>query len=152
MRLLAVDDEVDLLLLYRVVLDADGHEIVEATTGADALRLAREAASSEPFDLVLLDMMLPGMDGFGVLAGLAEEPATRDLPVVIVSARISVDDQIRGLESGAVAYLTKPFSIEHLRALIQDVGTRPREDLHRLRVEALDRLGGSDGASSSSSA
>jgi DNA-binding response OmpR family regulator len=151
-RLLAVDDEVDLLLLYRVVLDADGHEIVEATTGADALRLAREAASSEPFDLVLLDMMLPGMDGFGVLAGLAEEPATRDLPVVIVSARISVDDQIRGLESGAGAYLTKPFSIEHLRALIQDVGTRPREDLHRLRVEALDRLGGSDGASSSSSA
>lgn len=141
MRLLAVDDEVDLLLLYRVALEADGHEIVEATAGADALQIARDAASSEPFDLMLLDMMLPGIDGFGVLSGLAGDPATSDLPVVIVSARISASDQIRGLEAGAIAYLTKPFSIDYLRELVVSVGSMPRGDLHRIRLEALDRLG-----------
>lgn len=142
MRLLAVDDEEDLLLLYRVALAADDHDIVTVMTGADALRVARESASSEPFDLMLLDMMLPGVDGFGVLAGLAEDPATSDLPVIIVSARISVGDQVRGLEAGAVAYLTKPFSIDNLREIVQAVGSMPRGDLHRLRVEALERLGG----------
>lgn len=148
MRLLAVDDEVDLLLLYRVALDHDGHEIVEATTGLEALRLAREAAQADPFDLVLLDLMLPGLDGFGVLAELKDDPATRDLPVVIVSARISVDDQILGLESGAVAYLAKPFSLEHLSEVIKSVGTAARDELERLRLDALRRLGADDPAGS----
>lgn len=148
MRLLAVDDEVDLLLLYRVALDHDGHDIVEATTGLEALRLAREAAPADPFDLVLLDLMLPGLDGFGVFAELKEDPATRDLPVIIVSARISVDDQIRGLQSGAVAYLTKPFSIEQLREVVRDVGAAARSDLERLRLDALRRLGADDPAGS----
>jgi DNA-binding response OmpR family regulator len=146
MRLLAVDDEVDLLLLYRIALETDGHEIVDATNGVDALRLARDAAASDPFDLVLLDMMLPGIDGLDVLTGLREEPATRDLPVVIASARISVDDQIRGLQSGAVAYLTKPFAIEDLRELVRSVGTLAPGELHQLRIDALQRLGAGDGA------
>jgi len=144
MRLLAVDDEIDLLLLYRIALEVDGHEIVEATNGLDALRLAQDAAASDRFDLVLLDMMLPGIDGLEVLTRLHEEPTTRDLPVVIVSARISVDDQIRALQSGAVAYLTKPFAVEHLREVVQSVGSLPRDGLDQLRVDALQRLGADD--------
>lgn len=146
MRLLAVDDEVDLLLLYRVALEVDGHEIVEATNGTDALQRAREAATSEPFDLVLLDMMLPGIDGLDVLAGLRGDPATRDVPVVIVSARIGVDDQIRGLEAGAIAYLTKPFSIDQLRGLIRAVGAAPRSEVERRRSDTLGQLRADDPA------
>ena len=119
---------------------------MEATNGTDALQRAREAATGEPFDLVLLDMMLPGIDGLDVLAGLRGDPATRDVPVVIVSARIGVDDQIRGLEAGAIAYLTKPFSIDHLRGLIRAVGAAPRSEVERRRSDTLGQLRADDPA------
>lgn len=137
MRVLVVDDEVDLVLLYRVSLECDGHEVAGATTG----RAGLDAALAGDFDLVLLDMMLPGLDGFGVLAGLRNDPRTMQLPVVIVSARIGVDDQIRGLESGALAYLTKPFSIERLQSLVSSVGTMDAATMDRLRADAVARLG-----------
>lgn len=136
MRVLAVDDDVDLLLLYRVTLETDGHDIVEATDGLKAL----EAARNGGFELVLLDMMLPRLDGFGVLAGLGSDPRTAELPVVIVSARISVEDQLRGLEGGALAYLTKPFSIPGLRSLVSSIGSMDPGARHRLRSDALARL------------
>ncbi len=137
MRVLTVDDDVDLLLLYRVTLESDGHEVSEATTGPAAVEAARAGA----FDVVLLDMMLPGLDGFGVLAALSDDPTTHELPVVIVSARVGLDDQTRGLDSGAVAYLTKPFSISRLRSLVTSIGAMSRDALGELRREALARIG-----------
>lgn len=137
MRVLVVDDEVDLLLLYRVSLECDGHDVFEAANGWDAVESARVG----DFELVLLDMMLPGLDGFGVLAELARDPRTADLPVVIVSARIGVEDQIRGLESGAVAYLTKPFSIDGLRSLVSSIGAMDAKALQQLCADGLARLG-----------
>lgn len=137
MRVLAVDDDEDLLLLYRVTLESDGHEMSEATTGQDALA----AVEIGDFELVLLDMMLPGLDGFGVLAELGRDRLTDELPVVIVSARIGVEDQRRGLESGAVAYLTKPFSIDRLRSLVSSIGAMDPHGRRRLRREAIARLG-----------
>lgn len=136
MRVLAVDDDVDLLLLYRVTLETDGHDVAEATDGLGALGAARTGG----FELVLLDMMLPGLDGFGVLAGLSDDPRTAELPVVIVSARITVEDQVRGLEAGALAYLTKPFSIPHLRSLVSSIGAMDPTARHKLRSDALARL------------
>lgn len=137
MRVLAVDDDVDLLLLYRVTLESDGHEVSEAINGRDALDMLRDGQ----FELVLLDMMLPGLDGFGVLAELGHNRLTNELPVVIVSARISIDDQIRGLESGAVAYLTKPFSIDRLRSLVVSIGAMDAEARRQLHRDAMARLG-----------
>lgn len=137
MRVLVVDDDPDLVLLFRVALESDGHDVSEATDGRHAL----EVALGGSFELVVLDMMLPGLDGFGVLAELGRDPRTRELPVVIVSARTSVDDQIRGLESGAVAYLTKPFRIDRLRSLVSSIGAMDPGTRHRLRDDAMARLG-----------
>jgi len=105
-RVLAVDDDVDLLLLYRVTLESDGHEVAEATTGPDAL----EAARAGNFEIVLLDMMLPGLDGFEVLTALGDDP------------------------------LTKPFSIERLRSLVASIGSTGTDELHQLRADALARI------------
>ncbi len=136
MRILAVDDDADLLLLYRVTLESVGHEVSEATTGRGAL----EALKVGDYEVVLLDMMLPGLDGFGVLAALGRDPLISELPVVIVSARVSVEDQLRGLESGAVAYLTKPFSIDRLRSLVTAIGGMDAAARRRLRGDAIARL------------
>jgi len=141
-----VDDEVDLLLLYRVSLEGDGHEVSEATNGLDAVETARVGK----FELVLLDMMLPGLDGFGVLAELGRDPRTKELPVVIVSARTGVDDQIRGLESGAVAYVTKPFRINRLRSLVSSISAMDAGARNRLREDAMARLGPAGNGSSPS--
>lgn len=137
MRILAVDDDEDLLLLYRVGLESDGHQVSQATSGVAAVESARGGA----FDLVLLDMMLPVLDGFGVLDALSSDPSTSGLPVIIVSARVGISDQLRGLECGAVAYLTKPFSVDGLRGLVASIGALDRDALNRLRADALTRIG-----------
>lgn len=136
MRVLAVDDDKDLLLLYRVTLESDGHEVSEATSGVAAL----QAAHAGTFDLILLDMMLPEIDGFGVLDALGAGHLTDELAVVIVSARVGIEDQIRGLQSGAVAYLTKPFSVDVLRSLVTSLGAMDHDDLDALRSESLARI------------
>jgi putative two-component system response regulator len=104
--ILAVDDtesNIDILL------DALGseYEIVVALDGESALEIVAE---DKP-DLILLDIMMPGIDGFEVLGRLKASPATADIPVVILSARTGSDDWARGLELGAADYLTKPFDI-----------------------------------------
>lgn len=141
MRILAVDDDLDLLLLYRVMLESDGHEVNQATNGSAALTAAREG----DFELVLLDMMMPEIDGFGVLAAMSEDPRAGQAPVVIVSARVGVADQLRGLDAGAVAYLTKPFSIDRLRSLVSSIGAMRAEEVQSLRRDAMARLGSSSG-------
>lgn len=139
LRILVVEDETDILFLYRVMLEGDGHEVTEATNGLDAVALA--VAGADAFDLVLLDMMLPDLDGFGVLAALAADARTKDLPVVIASARIAVEDQLRGLRAGAVGYLTKPFSIDRLVSTVRSIGRMTAAERTRARDAAIARLG-----------
>lgn len=138
MRVLAVDDEEDLLLLYRVTLESAGHEVTVASDGVSGLDEARAG----DFELVLLDMMLPGLDGMGVLSALGEEGALEQLPIVIVSARVSIEDQLRGLAAGALQYLTKPFSLDLLRSTVASIGAMDAGERRRLRRDALVRLGG----------
>ena len=104
---LAVDDEPDILAIVKVNLELDGHEVVLARSGAEALELVRR----QPPDLVLLDIMMPGIDGWDVLARLKRDPDLKaaTVPVVMLTARTADDDRVRGGIEGAICYLTKPF-------------------------------------------
>ena len=105
-RILAVEDEPDLVELIKCHLLRAGHLVATAGTGWDALEQIRR----ERPDLILLDLMLPDLDGFGVCEILRRDPATATIPIIIVSAWSSPDTRHLGLELGALDYLTKPFS------------------------------------------
>jgi DNA-binding response OmpR family regulator len=114
-RVLIVDDEPDVLLMLRVNLEADGFETALAADGETAL----QRVGDDHFDLMLLDVMMPVMDGWGVLEAL---PTVADPPkVIVVSAKSSYRDVCRAIESGAVDFVTKPFSAPELAALVQRV-------------------------------
>jgi DNA-binding response OmpR family regulator len=104
-RVLVVDDEDAMRLLFRVNLSLAGFEIVEADDGQAALERVREG----DVDLVLLDVMMPGLSGFEVAERLRDDAATSRVPLVFVSARADAQDIRRGLDLGALDYITKPF-------------------------------------------
>jgi two-component system alkaline phosphatase synthesis response regulator PhoP len=105
-RVLLVDDDPALRLLYRFNLEASGVDVVEAPDGESALQLLE----SELPDVVLLDVMMPGLDGWAVAERLAGDPRTASLPVIFITARAEDEARARGLELGAAAYLVKPFN------------------------------------------
>jgi two-component system phosphate regulon response regulator PhoB len=105
-RVLVVDDEPDIVALVAYHLAKAGYRVSTAATGPDALRAAREERPA----LIVLDLMLPGMSGFDVLEKLRAHDATRDVAVLMLTARREEPDRIRGLTLGADDYLTKPFS------------------------------------------
>ncbi|HEX2781361.1 MAG TPA: response regulator, partial [Gemmatimonadaceae bacterium] len=105
-RILVVDDEPDICALVAYHLAKSGYRVSTAGTGDEALASARE---EEPA-LVVLDLMLPGLSGFEVLERLRAAQQTRDVPVLMLTARREEEDRIRGLSLGADDYLTKPFS------------------------------------------
>jgi len=109
-KILAVDDEPDLIDLMQYHLARAGHEVTTATNGWEAIHSVRQ---NRP-DLILLDLMLPDLDGFGVCEILRRDPLTATIPIVIVSAWSSPDSRNLGLELGALDYLTKPFSPHEL--------------------------------------
>ncbi|HEV8630729.1 MAG TPA: response regulator [Thermoanaerobaculia bacterium] len=116
-KILVVDDEPDVLRMLQVVLGRRGHVVLTAGTGIEGL----VTAQGERPDLVLLDIMMEGMDGWEVLKLLKLEQGTRDIPVVMLSARVEPRDKIRGLQEGAVDYITKPFSVRDMLATIEAV-------------------------------
>jgi DNA-binding response OmpR family regulator len=109
-RVLVVDDEEGIRVLCRVNLELGGYEVLEAADGFTALEVAR---SKRP-DLIFLDIMMPRMDGWEVLERLKEDPATASIPVVLLTARTSEEDQIRGWGEGILEYLSKPFNPQRL--------------------------------------
>ena len=109
-RILVVDDEADITALVAYHLAKAGYRVATAATGRDALRAARE----ERPDLVVLDLMLPGVSGFDVLAELRRLDETKDLGVILLTARKEEPDRIKGLTLGADDYLPKPFSPQEL--------------------------------------
>jgi CheY-like chemotaxis protein len=104
-RVLVVDDEPDVLLLCRLNLEQHGHEVFEAGNGEEALRAVRERRP----DLIVLDLMLPGVDGYGVLEALRNEGSTPGVKVLVLSAKSLQADRDRSRQLGAEAFLTKPF-------------------------------------------
>ena len=105
-RILVVDDEEDILELVRYNLTKEGYHVTGALTGEDAIQKAR----SESFDLIVLDLMLPGIDGLEVAKRLKNSPKTEQVPIVMLSAKGEEADIVTGLELGADDYITKPFS------------------------------------------
>jgi PAS domain S-box-containing protein len=130
-------DEPDLVLLCRLNLEAEGFEVREARTGREAL----DAVASDPPGVVVLDVMMPELDGWHVLAALRSDPATADLPVVMLSARAHERDQIRGWQLGATNYLTKPFDPEQMVRAVRDaLAPKDPEEIERRRSSSIERL------------
>lgn len=115
--ILLVEDEAALITLLRYNLEKEGFRLVEAHDGEEALVVAKE----EQPDLILLDWMLPLLSGLHVCRQLRREPTTRDTPIILLTARSEESDKVRGLESGADDYITKPFSPAELLARVRAV-------------------------------
>lgn len=124
-HVLVVEDEAPLVTLLRYNLEKQGFHVDEAGDGGEALARIAEA----PPDLVLLDWMLPTLSGLEICRQIRRRPATRNLPVIMLTARAEDQDAVRGLETGADDYITKPFSTEALiarmRALLRRSGAVP---------------------------
>jgi DNA-binding response OmpR family regulator len=121
-RVLVVEDETDVAALLRHNLAREGYDVALAGNGADALRQARERRP----DVVLLDLMVPRLNGWEVCRRLRQEPETAAIPVIMVTGRAEEGDKVLGFEVGADDYVTKPFSIRELLARIRAVTRRGR--------------------------
>jgi len=117
LKILAVDDERHIVRLVQVNLERAGYEVVTAFDGREAL----EKVESERPDLVVLDVMMPYMDGFEVLQTLRKNQSTRDLPVIMLTAKAQDADVFRGWQSGVDCYLTKPFNPMELIAFVKRI-------------------------------
>lgn len=117
MQVLVVDDEVSIRELLSFNLKKNAYDVLEAADGRQALKMVQE----EKPDLLLLDLMLPEMDGLEVCRRLKEHPATADIPVIMLTARDEEIDKVLGLELGADDYVTKPFSMRELLSRIKAV-------------------------------
>jgi DNA-binding response OmpR family regulator len=136
---LVVDDERSIRLLCRVNLSASGIDVLEAENGTKALELARR----ERPDLVLLDVMMPDVDGWTVARELAEDDRTREIPVVFLTARAEAADKRMGQQLGGVGYLVKPFDPvtigDFVEGVIERVERGEREQLTRGITSTPDR-------------
>jgi CheY-like chemotaxis protein len=121
-RVLIVDDEIAIRLICRLNLRSAGFDTLEASDGASAIALAR----AERPDLILLDIMLPELDGWHVAEELAANDETREIPIVFLSARSESGDQIRGHGAGGVGYITKPFDPLAMTNVVRDALERVR--------------------------
>ena len=139
-RVLVIDDEAPIRLLCRVNLEAEGMQVLEAPDGPTGLERAREEAP----DVILLDVMIPGVDGWQVAEELLEDERTNRIPVVFLTARAELQDRARGLDLGGVDYITKPFNPIELapmiRELLHRVGAGERDELRRAKLAELRAL------------
>jgi two-component system, OmpR family, alkaline phosphatase synthesis response regulator PhoP len=116
-KILAVDDEKHIVRLVQVNLERQGYEVVTANDGKEALKKVEE----ERPDLVVLDVMMPYMDGFEVLQNLRRNSATRDIPVIMLTAKAQDADVFKGWQSGVGCYLTKPFNPMELISFVKRI-------------------------------
>ena len=138
-RVLVIDDEAPIRLLCRVNLEAEGMEVLEASDGPSGLDLAR----AERPDVILLDVMMPGLDGWGVAEALLEDERTAEIPIIFLTARAEFRDRARGLDIGGVDYITKPFNPVELAPLVRGLLDRlERGERDELRREKLTELRG----------
>jgi DNA-binding response OmpR family regulator len=133
-RVLVIDDEAPIRLLCRVNLEAEGMEVYEAPDGPSGLDSARR----ESPDVILLDVMMPGLDGWKVAEELLAEPATSGIPIVFLTARADLRDRARGMDLGGLDYITKPFNPVELASLVSSVvDAVNRGERDQLRTEKI---------------
>src|SRR6266550_2225667 len=137
MRVLVIDDEPPIRLLCRVNLEAEQMEVLEAGDGPTGLEKAR---NEEP-DVILLDVMMPGLDGWRVAEELLDDERTRSIPIVFLTARAELRDRARGLDLGGIDYVTKPFNPIELaplvRGLLERVNRGEGELVRREKISQL---------------
>lgn len=132
-RILLIDDDPDNLALLEAILEPEGYSTSRAASGAEGVRMISTAAP----DLVLLDVMMPGMDGFAVCRALREKQSSRFIPVIMVTALAEVEDRILGLEAGADDFISKPYNDDLLLAKIRSLLKikQMRDNLEELRQD-----------------
>ena len=136
-KVLVIDDEAPIRLLCRVNLEAEGMQVIEAPDGPSGVDKARE----ERPDVILLDVMMPGLDGWRVAEQLFEGDRTIAIPIIFLTARAEFRDRARGLDIGGVDYVTKPFNPLELAPLVQSLLDRlDRGERDELRAEKLSEL------------
>jgi DNA-binding response OmpR family regulator len=136
-RVLVIDDEAPIRLLCRVNLEAEGMDVIEAADGPSGLEKAR----AEKPDVVLLDVMMPGLDGWRVAEELLDDPSTTSIPIVFLTARAELRDRARGIDLGGVDYITKPFNPIELAPMVNGLLSRvengERDDLRSEKLSEL---------------
>ena len=139
-RVLVIDDESPIRLLCRINLEAEGMEVLEAVDGPRGLETAR----AERPDVILLDVMMPGLDGWHVAAELLDDERTEEIPIIFLTARAELRDRARGIDLGGVDYVTKPFNPVELAPRVRDLIARvdrgERDDLRREKLSELRSL------------
>ena len=136
-RVLVIDDESPIRLLCRINLEAEGMEVLEAANGPSGLDTARAVRP----DVILLDVMMPGLDGWHVAEELLDDDRTEEIPIVFLTARAELRDRARGIDLGGVDYVTKPFNPVDLAPLVRELLARvergERDDLRREKLSEL---------------
>jgi two-component system alkaline phosphatase synthesis response regulator PhoP len=136
-KVLVIDDEAPIRLLCRVNLEAEGMNVIEAADGPSGLDKARH----ESPDVILLDVMMPGLDGWRVAEQLLEDERTVGIPIIFLTARAEFRDRARGLDIGGIDYVTKPFNPLELAPLVEGLlGRIDRGEKDELRAEKLTEL------------
>lgn len=122
-KILIVDDELDALTALKRALEADNYNVVEASDGLSAI----EKVKTEKPDVVLLDLMMPEMDGIEACKHLKSDPKYKHIPIIMLTAKGEIDNKIEGIEMGADDYVTKPFNLHELKARIKMVLRRTQD-------------------------
>lgn len=135
-KILVVDDDPTMVKLINVNLKLNNYSVVEATSGEQAL----DVLVNEPLDLVVLDIMMPGVDGWEVLKRVRNNPETEEMPVILVTAKTQDSDVIRGWELGADEYVIKPFNPLLLVEVIKMVLDRSYEERLERRKKQKEKL------------
>ena len=134
---LVIDDEPPIRLLCRVNLEAEGMRVLEAADGRTGIELAQK----EQPNAILLDVMMPGMDGWAVAEQLLQDERTAQIPIIFLTARADLRDRARGMDLGGLEYITKPFNPVELATLIQEVvAAVERGEREQLRSDRIARL------------
>jgi two-component system alkaline phosphatase synthesis response regulator PhoP len=136
-KVLVIDDEAPIRLLCRVNLEAEKMDVIEAADGPTGVERARNDGP----DVILLDVMMPGLDGWRVAEELLQDQRTTNIPIIFLTARAEFRDRARGLDIGGVDYITKPFNPLELAPLVKGLLSRiGRGERDELRAEKLSEL------------
>lgn len=122
-NILIIDDDPDTLEFLRIVFNVRGRDVTGAQTGGEGLQMVQQ----QHFDLILVDVMMPDIDGYEVCRRLRADPSTAKIPLVILTARSSLIDQTQGMEAGADRFLVKPVGISVLTRLADELITQSRQ-------------------------
>lgn len=139
-KVLVIDDEPGIIEIVEANLEGDGFEVISASNGKEGL----EKIKNEAPELVVLDVMMPEMDGWEVLRSIEQDPATAGLPVIMLTAKAADEDYIYGLEEGAVEYITKPFLpqelVNRIKITLMVLNPRMRDERRKNLITKRKRL------------